>query len=95
MGVWLAKEEIGSGGPFNWDIAGAEGAIEVHPQLARQLLDIPGGGFFVVDKPEVKPTQKAESVMAEEPVTEEVAVAEEAPAAEEEVKTTKRRSTKE
>jgi len=95
MSFWLAKKEPGSGGPYNWDVAGEAGAIEVHPAIIQQLLDIPGGEFFVVEKPADKPAKKIEKVATEEVVAEEVPaeVVEEAPA--EEVKTSKRRSTKE
>ena len=95
MSVWLAKKEPGNGGPYNWDVAGEAGAIEVHPAIIQQLLAIPGNEFFVVEKPEAKPVKKVEKAVAEEAVAEEAPaeVAEEASA--EEVKTPKRRSTKE
>jgi hypothetical protein len=100
MSFLLAKKEPGSGGPYNWDVAGEAGAIEVHPAIIQQLLAIPGNEFFVVEKLEEKPAKKVEEVVAEEVVAEE-AVAEEVPAevaeeaSAEEVKTPKRRSTKE
>lgn len=56
--VFLAKTEPGSAEGLTWEKAGAEGAIEVHPRLARELLAIPGELFFLVEK-EVKKVEKA------------------------------------
>lgn len=98
--VLLAKNEPGGAANLVWEKAGDEGAIEVHPRLAHELLSLPGELFYVVTK-EVKKVEKAVEAEVEK------VVKKAAPKATEEVATndlgeavataspTKRRSTKE
>lgn len=86
MGIFLAKSEVNgetSIAGVTWTKAGAEGAQEVHPRRAHELLLIPGDHFFVVDAP-VKKTKaaepKVEELKAEEAPAAEVEVVEEKPA---------------
>jgi N-acetylglutamate synthase/N-acetylornithine aminotransferase len=44
----IAKTEPGGAAGLVWEKAGDEGAIEVHPRLAQELLNIPGELFYVV-----------------------------------------------
>ena len=61
----VAKTEPGGAAGLVWEKAGDEGAIEVHPRLARELLDIPGELFYIVTS-EVKKAEKVvEEVVAE------------------------------
>jgi len=96
--VLLAKYETGGAAGLVWEKAGDEGAIEVTPWFAHELLSIPGDLFYVVEK-EIKKvekevekvTKKATPVVAEMEIiaTEDIAeaIATASP--------TKRRSTKE
>jgi len=99
----LAKNEPGGAAGLVWEKAGAEGAIEIHPQLAQELLAIPGKLFFVVEK-EIKKIEEEVKEKVEKAVSKKAAP--EAPAAEEKVgddlsdaleatSPTKRRATKE
>ena len=97
--ILLAKVEPGSAAGLVWEKAGAEGALEVHPFLARELLAIPGDHFFIVDKP----AEKAAPAKKAAPKAEKVeAKAEDTPAIENEIEEaveaaspTKKRATKE
>jgi len=98
--VLLAKKELGGAAGLVWEKVGAEGAIEVHPRLAHELLSIPGELFFVVEK-EVKKIEEEVKVAVEKAVSKKAApkppVVEEKPGddlseALEVTSTTKRRS---
>jgi hypothetical protein len=86
MGVFLAKTEVNGETTIAgvaWTKAGAEGAQEVHPRLAHELMLISGDHFFVVEAPAKKAKAeepKVEEPEAEEAPVEETVVAEEKPA---------------
>jgi hypothetical protein len=101
--VLLAKTEPGGAAGLVWEKAGDEGAIEVHPRLANELLAIPGELFYVVKK-EVKKVEKAieaevEKIVAKKSpakaATEEVNTSADLSEAIDTASSTKRRSTKE
>ena len=90
----VAKKEPGGAAGLVWEKAGAEGAIEVHPNLAQELLDIPGKLFSLVEKEIKKVEEEVKKVEAPAPVVEEK-VGDDLPEALSTASTTKRRSTKE
>jgi len=103
--VLLAKTEPGGAAGLVWEKAGDEGAIEVNPRLAHELLSIPGELFYVVTKEvkkieteieaEVKKVEKvAKKTVSKEP-KEETTVSADVAEALEVASPTKRRSTKE
>jgi len=101
----LAKKEPGGAAGLVWEKAGDEGAIDVSPRLAYELLHIPGELFYVVEKA-VKKIEKTVEKIVEE-VVEKVAPKEAPKSAEEDptspditsaldaASTTKRRAKKE
>jgi hypothetical protein len=95
----IAKTEPGGAAGLLWEKAGDEGAIEVHPRLAQELLNIPGELFYVVTNV-VKKVEKEIEVEVEKVVPTKSAKTEEEPAADisealDVASPTKRRSTKE
>lgn len=92
--VFLAKIEPGSAAGLNWEKAGEEGAIDVHPRLAYELLSIPGEHFFVTEKSASKSTV-AKKVAPKEEVLKEEVVSNDLNEAVQAASPTKRRSTKE
>lgn len=102
--VLLAKNEPGGAAGLVWEKAGAEGAIEVHPRFAYELLNMPGDLFFIVEQ-EVKKVEKAvkaevekieDAVKPDAPAAAEadVVATDDIDAAVEVASSTKRRSTK-
>jgi len=66
--VLLAKKELGGAAGYVWDKVGDEGALEIHPRLAQELLSIPGELFYVVEKAVNKVEEVFTEVVEKAPV---------------------------
>ena len=97
--VLLAKRGLGGAAGLVWEKEGDEGAIEVHPRLAQELLSIPGDLFYIVEKVAKSVEEAVEKVAPKKaaPKTPEVEerVGDDLSDALETASPTKRRSTKE
>lgn len=63
--MYIKKARAGSVPGYTWDKDGA--VVEVHDELAEELLMIPHGGFTVAAAPQEQPEKEDIHEVAEEP----------------------------